>query len=294
MLNYQSEEYITLDQLKETVPSIFTKNGGPTTSEKYTHIPTDKVIKDMELLGWKVADAKEVAARTSDTKTFQKHLVVFRNPDISITSKMKNVKKDDTSPTGYRKSDGTFGPKDPTDVIWPQILLTNSHDGKNSFSFTAGLFRMVCENGLVISTEEFADLKIRHMGYDFSTLQDTIKAIVEQLPLTVESMSKMRDTELSEKNTLKLAKELLDIRVKDTKNQYEDSAINEVLIPQRAEDSGNGLWEVFNRIQENIMEGNFQYKSNDNKLRYARVIKNFKQDIDLNKKMFSTALTYAA
>ena len=56
----------------------------------------------------------------------------------------------------------------------------------------------------------------------------------------------------------------------------------------------NGLWEVFNRIQENIMEGNFQYKTNDNKLRYARVIKNFKQDIDLNKKMFSTALTYAA
>ena len=72
MLNYQNEEYITLDELKETVPSIFTKNGGPTTSEKYTHIPTDKVIKDMELLGWKVADAKEVAARTSDTKTFQK------------------------------------------------------------------------------------------------------------------------------------------------------------------------------------------------------------------------------
>ena len=103
MLNYQNEEYITLDELKETVPSIFTKNGGPTTSEKYTHIPTDKVIKDMELLGWKVADAKEVAARTSDTKTFQKHLVVFRNPDISITSKMKNVTKDDTSPTGYRK-----------------------------------------------------------------------------------------------------------------------------------------------------------------------------------------------
>ena len=32
MLNYQNEEYITLDELKETVPSIFTKNGGPTTT----------------------------------------------------------------------------------------------------------------------------------------------------------------------------------------------------------------------------------------------------------------------
>jgi len=294
MLNYQNEEYKTLEQLKTEVPSIFTKSGGPDTSKKYTHIPTDQVVKDMELLGWRVADAKEVAARTEDTKTFQKHLVVFRNPEISITSKMKNVKKDDTSPTGYRKSDGTFGPKDPTDVIWPQILLTNSHDAKNSFSFTAGLFRMICENGIVIADDTFEDLKIRHMGYDFSTLQDTIKAIVEQLPLTVESMTKMRDTQLSEDNTLKLAKELLDIRVKGSKNVYEDSAVNEILIPQRAQDSGNGLWEVFNRIQENIMEGNFQYKSNDNKLRYARVIKNFKQDIAINKEMFSTALTYVA
>ena len=34
---------------------------------------------------------------------------------------------------------------------------------------------------------------------------------------------------------------------------------NEVLDPQRSEDIGNGLWEVFNRVQENIMEGNFEY-----------------------------------
>ena len=38
------------------------------------------------------------------------------------------------------------------DTVFPQVLLTNSHDGKNAFTFTAGLFRMICENGLVIST----------------------------------------------------------------------------------------------------------------------------------------------
>ena len=47
------------------------------------------------------------------------------------------------------------------DDAFPQILLTNSSDGKNAFTFKAGLFRLVCENGLVISTQDFADLKIR-------------------------------------------------------------------------------------------------------------------------------------
>jgi hypothetical protein len=73
---------------------------------------------------------------------YQKHLVVFRNNDVVINGK-----------------DG--------DTVYPQILLTNSHDGKNSFSFQAGLFRMICENGLVIATKQFEAMKIRHMGYDF-------------------------------------------------------------------------------------------------------------------------------
>ena len=38
-----------------------------------------------------------------------------------------------------------------------------------------------------------------HGCHRWCVKKDTIKAIVEQLPLTVESMSKMRDTELSEK-----------------------------------------------------------------------------------------------
>ena len=58
---------------------------------------------------------------------------------------------------------------------------------------------------------------------------------------------------------------------------------------------GNGLWEVFNRVQENIIEGNFEYISVQKvKLRQARIIKNFKQDQDLNKKMFSKALEFVA
>ena len=89
MLNYGSQEFKSLEELREIAPSIFTQVGSENTSDKYTHIPTDQVIKDMELLGWGVVDAKEVKARKETTVGFQKHLVVFRNNDVVIWSRAR-------------------------------------------------------------------------------------------------------------------------------------------------------------------------------------------------------------
>ena len=277
MLDYQNDQFKSLEELKEIAPSIFTEKGSDKTSSKYTHIPTDRVIKDLELLGWGVVDAKEVNARQD--KGYQKHLVVFRNPDVSINKKSTNV-------------DGEVF----EDIVFPQILVTNSHDGKNSFKFQAGLYRMVCENGLVIVDQQFEDYTIRHMGYDFEALQGVIKDMISNLDLTVESMNKMRKIELDENQQFEFAKKLLDIRVEGTDNLYREEQIGDILVPQRKEDFGDDLWSVFNRVQENIVEGNFKYY-NAKTLgteRQARPIKNFKQDMDVNKKLFSAALEYAA
>ena len=196
MLDLSKSQELSKNELREIAPSIFSTKPSPEVSKKYSHIPTDKLIDDMRLLGWKAIDAKEVKARQKSTRGFQKHLVVFRNPDIVINHNPNGLKRDTSSPTGWRNSDGTFGKKNSVDTVFPQILLTNSHDGKNAFTFTAGLFRMICENGLVISTNEFEKVAIRHMGYDFEELQKQINEMVEQLPLTVESMNKMIDTKM--------------------------------------------------------------------------------------------------
>ena len=268
MLDLQSSDFLSLEEIKEMAPSVFTTQGSKDTSDKYTHIPTDRVIRDLEVLGWKVADVKEVAARKEDNKGFQKHLVVFRNDDVVITGE-----------------DG--------DIVYPQILLTNSHDGKNSFKFQAGLFRMICENGLVVADESFEDYSIRHMGYDFETLQSLITDMVSNLDLTVESMNKMKQIELNEEQQLELAKKLLDIRLEGTGNAYNDYQPKSINYSQRKEDTGVDLWSVFNRQQENIIEGNFQYFNEEKYGKYenvniefasrqARPIKNFKQDMDVN------------
>jgi hypothetical protein len=268
MLDLSQDSFLTLDEVKQRAKSIFTTTAAPTVSDKFTHIPTNRVIEDMEQLGWGVVDAKEVKARKEGTVGFQKHLVVFRNPDVVINGE-----------------DG--------DTVFPQILLTNSNDGKNAFTFTAGLFRMVCENGLVISTEQFNDVKMRHMGYTFEELQAQIRAMVEQLPLTVESMNKMKLIELSEDQTKDLAKKALATRFTEEQVEAFNIDLDKLLEPTRPEDKGTDLWSVFNVIQEKIIDGDFTYMIGT-RVRKARKVKNFKQDMEINQKLFATAAEFMA
>jgi hypothetical protein len=261
MLNL-NQEFRTKSEIRQLANSIFTTQGAPGTSDKYAHISTEKIIDDMQLLGWGVVDAKQVKARKGEG--YQKHLVVFRNNDIQITAE-----------------DG--------DNVFPQILLTNSHDGKNAFTFTAGLFRMVCENGLVVSSREFENMKIRHYGYSFEELQDTIKAMVEKLPLTVESLNKFRQVELSQEQALDFAKRALEVRLGELDNIQID--YQDLLTPTRSEDRGNDLWSVYNVIQEKVIHGMFNYKYGV-KSRKARKIKNFKQDLVINERLYDLALEY--
>jgi hypothetical protein len=264
MINLNAQTFLTKEEIKEKAKSIFAVSGGENTSERYSHIPTYQIVEDMKVLGWEVIDVKEVKARKN--VGYQKHLVVFRNNDIII--------------------DGKDG-----DTVFPQILLTNSSDGKNAFTFRAGLFRLICENGLVISTQDFADMKIRHYGYKFEELKATITNIVEKLPLTVASMNKFKQIELNKKQIIKLAKDALNIRFGEVEMNRITVDWDEFIKPTRKEDEGTDLWSVFNVVQEKVMEGDFNYVAG-NKSRKARKIKNFNQDIELNSKLYELAITY--
>ena len=267
MIDLTKTEFMTKEQMLEAAPAVFTMTPSSEVSKHYTHIPTSKVIDDMELLGWGVCDVKEVKARKASTRGVQKHMVVFRNPEVVIEGK-----------------DG--------DTVFPQILLTNSHDGKNAFTFTAGLFRMICENGLVISTEQFEDVKMRHMGYTFEDLQINIRDMVKRLPLTVGSMNKMKEIEMGEKAALEFAHKALATRFNEKQMSRIKVDLKELLAPTRRQDMGVDVWSRFNVVQEKIIHGDFEYKSGS-KIRKARQVKNFKQDQKINKELFSLALEYA-
>ena len=266
MLNLESTKFMSNEEIKSIAPSVFTTTSADNVSKHYTHIPTTKVIDDMRLLGWDVVDAKEVKARKG--VGFQKHLVVFRNPEVVI--------------------EGADG-----DTVFPQILMTNSHDGKNSFQFQAGLYRLICENGLVVADEQFEAVKMRHMGYTFEDLQILLKDMVEKLPLTVESMNKMKAIEMGQEQMIAFAQDALNARFTAKELNRIEIDLQELLNPVRREDRGNDLWSVFNVVQEKLITGDFNYRAGG-KPRKAREVKNFKQDMVINKKLFNVALEYAS
>jgi hypothetical protein len=205
-------------------------------------------------LGWQVTKAQEVRSRKY--KGFQKHVVVFRNPDIMIKGK-----------------DG--------DDAFPQILLTNSHDGKAAFNFRVGIFRLVCSNGLVVADADFSNVSIRHINYTFESLQARVAEMIAKLPKLVQKINTFKQTQLTEEQMKDFATKAMKLRTKQQVN------VLEILTADRPQDQGNDLWVVFNRIQEKLLGGSYRAGQ-----RKARSVRNFQKDIELNEQLFELAGSY--
>jgi hypothetical protein len=262
-----------MDEIRQKAPYVFTKSAtNPKVSNQYVFASTETIINDLDKLGWKVVDCKQQKATKRSTGIRSFHMVAFQNPDIFITKEMNGKEEIE---------------------CFPRIILTNSHDGFNSFKFMVGLFRLVCSNGLVIATQEFANISIRHINYTFEELRGVVAKAIETVVAQTETMNKMQGIELSDENKRKLATEAYQIRVGEN-YQPSDEQIEDILTPKREEDKGNSLWNVFNVLQEKIINGDYLMISKTNgKERKARPIKGVAKDLDVNQNLFRTALAYA-
>jgi len=109
------------------------------------------------------------------------------------------------------------------------------------------------------------------------------------LPLTVECMNKLKNTKLSQEQKEKFALEAIGLRFNTEGKNFELEAILE---PTRKEDEGDDMWSVYNVIQEKLVNGLLNYGVGA-KIRKARKIKNFQQDMKLNQDLYELALSYA-
>ena len=234
-------------------------------SDHYSFVPTMNVINDLRELGYEVTDAKQVKARKKSTNGYQKHLVTLEHPKYKVE-----------------------GSKE-----YPQILLTNSHDGGNAFTLSAGIFRLVCSNGLVIKTEDYGSARLVHKGYSFEAVQELVKQFEETVDEVLTRITAMKKVQLTKEQQIEFAKQAALLRFK-SKSYNEDNIekvvnIDDLLNVDRKEDAGNGLYEVFNRVQESLINGKYTYLGTKDKPRKARPIKNFKQNIEVNSKLSKLA-----
>jgi hypothetical protein len=106
-------------------------------------------------------------------------------------------------------------------------------------------------------------------------------------------MNKFKNTVLSQEQKVEFAKKAIETRfdkVNENQDIIKDYGLNieDILKPTRKEDEGDDLWNVFNVLQEKVIDGDFEYISGV-KLRKARRIKNFKQDLKINQELYEIA-----
>jgi len=104
-------------------------------------------------------------------------------------------------------------------------------------------------------------------------------------------MNQMKAKELEQEQILAFAKEAINTRFTEKEVNRIKIDWDEFIKPVRKEDEGKDLWSVFNVVQEKLIEGDFEYRMGG-KDRKAREIKNFKQDMKINKELFELALDY--
>ena len=257
-------------------------------SKHYSFVPTMNVVNDLRALGYEVVDAKQVKARKKSTNGYQKHMITFEHPKYKLDQVNEVEISDGKTETQVKK---------PTE--YPQILLTNSHDGGNAFTLSAGIFRLVCSNGLVIKTEDYGSARLVHKGYSFEAVQELVKQFEETVAEVLDKITEMKKVQLTKDQQIEFAKQAALLRFK-SKSYNEDNIekvvnIDDLLNVDRKEDAGNGLYEVFNRVQESLINGKYMYASSGKvnaegtKIRKGRPIKNFKQNIEVNKKLSELA-----
>jgi hypothetical protein len=262
------DSYLTKEQIKQVAPIVFaTEPTNKNVSGKYLHVNTETIIDDLAKLGWLPVTAmqrKTKVKQDGSTSIRSKHMVSFQNPELMIKGK---------------NGDDAF----------PRIILTNSHDGFNSFQFRVGIYRLVCSNGLVVADEEFSAFKIRHKGYTFQELQGVVAQAVKDLPNKVEVLNKMQVRMLTQDEQRQLAIDAMALRATTPDAKFDEMSIEQVLAATRKEDEGDSLWAVFNRVQESIINGGYSAALRGAKVRKVKKIKSFERDIQVNQDLFKLA-----
>ena len=267
-----SNNFLSESDLMAKCPNAFkTEPTNPNVSDRYVQATTIDVVRDMSKLGWYPVEAKQCRAKKGSAGIRSFHMIAFQNPIVKVMDG-DNVE------------------------AYPRIILTNSHDGFNSFKFMVGLFRCVCSNGLVIADAQYANMSIRHINYTFEELCTMVISAIEKLPSQIECINKMRETILTNEQKSEMAVKAIRLRkgIEEGKEYtISDDEIMDILKPIREEDKGNSLWATFNVIQEKLIKGGY-YLSNGKKSRKQRGITSIKKDLDLNYNLYNIAASYAA
>ena len=256
---------LTNQEIAARCPQVFETSYSARRTQKYGQLTTATVIDALRTEGYEVTNAFAQSAKAGQRPTIHnKHCVRLSHRDFLDT----------LSPDETR----------------PEIVIVNSHDGSSSFRIMAGIFRLVCSNGLIVADDMTANQRVCH--WKGNSLEDVITAslmVAEQAKESYELIEQMKSVNLSEKQQKEYAQRAAEIRLGFNKTSKVQSAEN-LLIPRRHEDNLTpSIWNTYNVVQENCIKGGQLVGS-----RILRPLTNISQNVIVNKALWQNAVELVA
>jgi hypothetical protein len=254
---------IPTDHLRHLAPSIFATDPHGSRSEKYSYIPTSHILDRLMAEGFQPYSVAQGGSRDATKRGFTKHLLRLRHESQALAV------------------GGTHN----------EIVLLNSHDGTSSYRLMAGVFRLVCGNGMVVADNILEDIRIPHKGDVAGLVLDGCISMLENLPQVSESIREMESIRLSPPEETAFARAALIARYGDDAPPITAA---DIVRPRRRDDAENTVWQTLNRAQENLIRGGVSYIQRDaNGRRVARretrEIRGIDQNTSLNRALWALA-----
>ena len=249
------------EALRTRAPSIFASGPMMGVSQKYTFVPTSEILTGLRDLNWVPVEVEEQRIRQEARRGFQKHLIRLRLESQMATLDEWNV----------------------------ELVVVNSHDAGCAYQLHAGIYRRICSNGLVISSESFNAIRFRHSGCLTGEVVQASLRLVEAMPKIGERIARFRERILEPCESLTLAEQALLLRYPTVDES--PIAPETLLQAHRPEDEGADLWLTMNRLQESLLRGGLSDDRRDRrgKLRSVRPLRGIDSKVSVNKGLWSLA-----
>lgn len=245
------------DQIRVIAPSIFAETPHTSRSERYSYIPTCTILNELRKEGFEPFMVCQTRTRNEDRRDYTKHMIRLRHAS-QINGNEAN-----------------------------EVILLNSHDGTSSYQMLAGMFRFVCQNGLVYG-DTVMDVRVPHKGDVASHVIEGAYEVLKGFDQVQESRDNMRAISLDTREAEVFAHAALTLKY-DDEDKPAPITEHQILSPRRIDDRHSDLWSVFNRVQENLVKGGLTGRSTTGNRQRTRPIQGIDQNVRLNRALWMLA-----
>lgn len=244
------------DEIARVAPSIFAAEPHGSRSERYTYIPTIDVLRGLRKEGFEPFMVVQTQVRDRAKRDHTKHLIRLRHAD-QINGREAN-----------------------------EIILLNSHDGSSAFQMLAGMFRFVCQNGMVCGNT-IGDIRVPHKGDVIGQVIEGAFTVLDTFEDAANQRESMEALRLTDGEQGAFARAALSLKYDD--ETPPPIAADQLLQPRRYEDRGSDLWSTFNRVQENMTKGGIVGRTQRGRTTRTRAVNGIDQNVKINRALWVLA-----